>query len=117
MERLQEADAVIEGGGIHVLALAGAVQEFEEQGFKPWADVAGVGAGSILAAYLATGHDAEQAAALLTKTPWERFLDCGRGGRMLGGYWNFLRRGALARGEALTAWFDEAVLGATFGDR
>jgi NTE family protein len=95
VEGRQEADAVIEGGGIHVLALAGAMQEFEERGFKPWRDVAGVGAGSILAAYLATGHDAKEAVALLTKTPWERFLDWGRGGR-IGGYWNFLRRGALA---------------------
>ena len=109
------ADAVIEGGGVHVLALAGAMREFESRGIgRPWVSVGGVGAGSIIASYLTTGHDANDVVSMLATVPWKRFLDYGPGGKVLGGYWNFVRRGAVARGQSLHAWFHGALNGATF---
>jgi NTE family protein len=108
------ADAVIEGGGVHVLALAGAMREFEARGIGPWVSVGGVGAGSIIASYLTTGHDANDVVGMLAKVPWKQFLDYGPGGKVLGGYRTFVRRGAVARGQALHTWFNRELEHKTF---
>ena len=113
---IEEADAVIEGGGIHVLALAGAIEEFGEHGVTKWVEVAGVGAGSIIASLLACGHDPRDVVELVRSTKWAGFVDCGRGGATLGGYWNFLRRGGVAHGRYLRDWMGHLLNMHVFGD-
>ncbi len=52
------ADAVFEGGGIKGIGLVGALKTFEENGYH-WKNICGTSAGSIVAALLAVGYDAE----------------------------------------------------------
>ena len=71
MEWIEEADGVFRGGGVKGLGLAGALLGFAEHPEKPvkkWVNVAGASAGAIIACYLAVGHDADDIAALMTKT-------------------------------------------------
>ncbi len=111
---LDEADAVFQGGGVKGLALAGALLGFAERGYRRWVNVAGTGAGAVLASYLACGHDVYEAEQLLRSAPNSRFEDFGPGGRFLGGTWNLLRRRGFARGEYLRRWLDEQLDGRTF---
>lgn len=97
-----QADAVFDGGGVKAIAIAGALLEFAERGFRKWVDVAGIGFGGVVAAYLACGHDARDVHALLRRTPFARFLDRGRLGR------------GLARGEYFREWMNMELGGATF---
>ena len=111
---VNEADGVFQGGGVKGIALVGALLGFAERGYDRWVDVAGSSAGSIVAAYLACGHDAYETEQLLRSAPYSRFEDFGPGGRVLGGGWNLLRRRGLARGEYLRRWLDEQLGGRTF---
>jgi len=56
---VRKADAVFEGGGVKGIALVGALQAFEEDGFR-WQNVAGTSAGGIVAALLAVGYSAAE---------------------------------------------------------
>ena len=51
-----KADAVFEGGGVKGIALVGALQVMEENGYT-WEKVAGTSAGSIVAALLSAGYN------------------------------------------------------------
>ena len=53
----QKADAVFEGGGVKGIGLVGALQAFEEHGFR-WQNLAGTSAGAITAALVAVGYKA-----------------------------------------------------------
>lgn len=53
------ADLVIEGGGVKVIGLAGALEVAEKKGFT-WKRVAGTSAGSIVATLLAAGYEAKE---------------------------------------------------------
>ena len=55
----QKADAVFEGGGVKGIALVGALQAFEEEGFQ-WHNLAGTSAGAITAALVAVGYSASE---------------------------------------------------------
>jgi NTE family protein len=109
-----EADGVFQGGGVKGLALAGALLGFGERGYARWINVGGVGAGALVAAYLACDHDAYEAEQLLRSAPYGRFEDFGPGGPLVGGAWNLLRRRGLARGAYLRAWIDEQLAGRMF---
>ncbi len=116
---LLEADGVFEGGGIKGLAIAGALLEFAENeslAVERWVNVAGTSAGAVIAAYLAAGHPAHELAALLDRTPFDKFQDWGPGGKVLGGGLNLIRRRGLARGEVFRKWFDSELDGMTFGE-
>ncbi|WP_047151473.1 patatin-like phospholipase family protein [Aneurinibacillus tyrosinisolvens] len=52
-------DAVFEGGGVKGIGFVGAIQAFEQQGFR-WNRVAGTSAGAIIAGLLAAGFTAEE---------------------------------------------------------
>jgi len=112
--RSHEADGVFQGGGVKGIALVGALLGFLERGYRTWVNVAGASAGAIIAAYLACGHDAQDAEDLLRRAPYPQFADYGRGGKVLGGAVNLLRRRALARGEYFRDWLDEQLGGKTF---
>lgn len=118
-----EADGVFQGGGVKGLALAGALEAFAEGNparpgkyFDKWVQLAGTSAGAIVAAYLATGHDAAQTAALIKETNFAQFEDFGPGGRFVGGATNLVRFHGLARGRVFRDWFDKQVAGQTFSD-
>jgi NTE family protein len=112
----RSADGVFEGGGVKGLALVGGLLEFADHGYADWVNVAGTSAGAIVAAYLATGHDAEQAKALLEATDFAGFEDFGRGGVLIGGIVDLLAHHGLAHGQVLHDWFNRAVDGKTFAD-
>ena len=113
---MSEADGVFQGGGVKGIALVGALIEFGERGWTEWINVAGTSAGSIIAAYLACGHDADDLEKLLRETPYPEFEDFGAGGKVLGGTLNLVRHHGLAHGEYFHRWFYEQTEGKTFGD-
>src|SRR4051812_3531791 len=92
-----EAGGVFQGGGGKGLALVGALLEFGDAGAHPddyidsWVNLAGTSAGAIIAAYLATGHDAAQTRDLVQAAPYADFQDWGRGGEVFGGGVNLMR--------------------------
>ena len=110
------ADGVFEGGGVKGLALVGGLLEFADHGYTDWVNVAGTSAGAIVASYLATGHSAEQAKALLEATDFATFEDFGRGGLLVGGIVDLLAHHGLAHGQVFHEWFNRAVGGQTFAD-
>jgi len=115
---IDEADGVFRGGGVKGLGLAGALLGFAAHPEKPvkrWVNVAGASAGAIIACYLAAGHDAEDIAALMTRTRFDEFQDFPPpGGQVVGGGWNLMRRHGMARGEAFRRWFSNELNGQTF---
>ena len=118
------ADGVFEGGGVKGLAFAGALAAAaDETGVRSWVNVAGTSAGSIVAALLVAGYDAEGLREVLEHTKYRRFADYGFGGRLIGGLRNALRSRGIARGEYFREWLGkclaESELGspdATFAD-
>lgn len=112
----KSADGVFEGGGVKGLALVGGLLEFADHGYTDWVKVAGTSAGAIVAAYLATGHTAEQAEALLEQTDFATFEDFGPGGLLIGGIVDLVAHHGLARGAVFHDWFNRAVGGQTFAD-
>lgn len=117
MEWIDEADGVFRGGGVKGLGLAGALLGFAEHPEKPvkrWVNVAGASAGAIIACYLAAGHDAEDIAALMTRTHFGDFQDFPPPGKVIGGGFNLLRRHGLAHGEAFRRWFSNELEQKTF---
>ena len=118
------ADGVFEGGGVKGLAFAGALAAAAEGvGVRGWVNVAGTSAGSIVAALLVAGFDAQGLRGILEHTDYRKFADCGFGGRWIGGLRNALRSRGIARGEYFRVWLGERLqeskLGkadATFGD-
>ena len=117
MEWIEEADGVFRSGGVKGLGLAGALLGFAEHPEKPvkkWVNVAGASAGAIIACYLAAGHDADDIAALMTKTNFGRFQDFPWPGEIVGGGLNLLREHGLARGDAFREWFSEQLAAKTF---
>lgn len=114
---IPEADGVFRGGGVKGLGLAGALLGFAEHPEKPitkWVNVAGASAGAIIACYLAAGHDAQDIAALMTRTKFGDFQDFPWPGKFLGGGRNLVRRHGLAPGEAFRRWFSKELEGKTF---
>jgi NTE family protein len=115
-----EADGVFQGGGVKGLAIAGALLEFadnEAVAVERWVNVAGTSAGAIIAAYLAAGHSAKDLAALVERSPFEKFQDWGPPGtRVAGGALNLFRRHGLAKGKYFRDWFDKELGGMTFAD-
>ena len=117
MDWIDEADGVFRGGGVKGLGLAGALLGFAEHPEKPvrrWVNVAGASAGAIIACYLAAGHDADDIAALMTRTKFGDFQDFPWPGKYVGGGVNLLRKHGLARGEAFRQWFSKELEGKTF---
>ena len=104
------ADGVFEGGGVKGLAFAGAIAAAaDETGVRSWVNVAGTSAGSIVAALLVAGFDAQGLRSVLEHTEYRRFADYGFGGRWIGGLRNALRSRGIARGEYFREWLGERL--------
>lgn len=116
MASTEQADGVFQGGGVKGIALVGALIGFAERGWTDWVNVAGTSAGSIIASFLACGHDAEDLEKLLRETPYPKFEDFGSGGEVIGGVLNLVRNHGLAHGEYFHRWFLEQTDEKTFGD-
>ncbi|MBS4209625.1 patatin-like phospholipase family protein [Bacillus sp. FJAT-50079] len=69
-----DIDAVFSGGGVRGFALVGAIEVLEEKGFV-FKDVAGTSAGSIVAAFLASGYHSEEIKAMLNTLGVKAFMD------------------------------------------
>lgn len=69
-----EIDGVFSGGGIKGLALIGAYEEVEAQGFT-FKRVAGTSAGSIIAGLIASGYTSEEMKGVLAHIPYDTLLD------------------------------------------
>jgi NTE family protein len=68
-----KVNAVFEGGGVKAIGLVGAVQVAEQRGFT-FHQVAGTSSGSIVAAFLAAGYNADEMKQLILQTPFTSFL-------------------------------------------
>lgn len=66
-------NAVFEGGGVKGISLAGAVRAAERHGVT-FHRVAGTSSGSIVAALLATGYNAEEMKRIIETTPFRSFM-------------------------------------------
>jgi len=67
-------NAVFEGGGVKGISLAGAVRAAERHGVA-FHRVAGTSSGSIVAALLATGYNAEEMKHIIETTPFRSFME------------------------------------------
>lgn len=75
MQTRHKADAVFEGGGVKGIALVGALQAFEEEGFQ-WQNVAGASAGAITAALVAAGYTAAELKKVMDdRVDFSKFMD------------------------------------------
>jgi NTE family protein len=70
---IKHCDLVIEGGGVKGIALAGAVCELWNGGYRP-ENVAGTSAGAIIAALLSAGYTADEIRDELNKIDYRKFL-------------------------------------------
>ncbi len=67
-------NAVFEGGGIRAIGIIGAINCFEDSGFK-WGRLAGTSSGAIMAALLASGFTGKEINKLLINTNFLKFMD------------------------------------------
>jgi NTE family protein len=117
-----EADVVLDGGGVRCIAFAGALEAAERAGINRWVHVAGSSAGALPAALLAAGyHPHEISEALLTPSGEKLFT--WRAGGLPGRVTRLWRNDGLVATKYLRIWleqrFAQSPLGKpnpTFGD-
>jgi NTE family protein len=82
------ADGVFEGGGVKGIAFVGALQAFEEAGYR-WQNVAGTSAGAVASALIAGGYTAAEMREIMeTRVEFRRMMDAGTLGSVpLVGQW------------------------------
>lgn len=98
-----KADAVFEGGGAKGVAYAGALETFEQAGYK-WQNIAGASAGAITAALLAVGYPAKEIRMILEeRVDYQRFKDAKGIGKIpfVGPYLNILVKKGMYKGDYL----------------
>ena len=97
----KSADAVFEGGGAKGVAYAGALEVFEQAGYR-WQNLAGASAGAITAALLAVGYPAGEIRHILEeRIDYQRFRDTNGIGKVpyVGPYLNLLIRKGMYKGD------------------
>src|SRR5690606_19100627 len=110
----------LQGGGVKVIGLVGALTVAEERGYQ-WVNVAGTSAGAMVAALLAAGYRARELAQMLEELDYNRFRDPGPLGRipLAGPFLALLLTKGMYRGDFLEEWVRERLRArgvATFGD-
>ncbi|EFM11189.1 Patatin [Paenibacillus curdlanolyticus YK9] len=106
-----KADAVFEGGGVRGIALAGAIQVFEDAGYT-WERVAGTSAGAIIAALLASGFTAAELKSIIESLQYRELLGRGVLNRipLFGGGLSLLFKLGLYSNEKLEQWMSGLLL-------
>jgi NTE family protein len=92
---------VFEGGGVKGIAFVGALQAFEEAGYR-WQNIAGTSAGAVASALTAAGYTAAELREIMeTRVEFRRMMDAGTLGRVpLAGQWlNLLVHEGFYRGD------------------
>ncbi|XID94131.1 patatin-like phospholipase family protein [Paenibacillaceae bacterium WGS1546] len=112
--------AVFEGGGVKGISLVGAVKAAEHYGIR-FERVAGTSSGSLVAALLAAGYNADEMKRELERTPLRSVLKRSRlfDVKLVGPALRLLWKKGLYSGDALEAWVDRLLRAkgiATFGD-
>ncbi|MFP3919962.1 patatin-like phospholipase family protein [Lysinibacillus telephonicus] len=99
-------DGVFSGGGIKGFAYVGALQVFEEKGYR-FKRVAGTSAGAILACFIAAGHSAKEIEDILDELDLKSLLDPPNLARTLPflKWVNLYFRLGLYKGKVLEKWF------------
>ncbi len=95
------ADGVFEGGGVKGIAFVGALQAFEEAGFR-WQNVAGTSAGAVASALVAAGYTASEMREIMeTRVEFRRMMDAGALGSVpfVGQWLNLLVHEGFYRGD------------------
>jgi NTE family protein len=95
------ADGVFEGGGVKGIAFVGALQAFEEAGYR-WQNVAGTSAGAVASAMVAAGYTAAELREIMeTRVEFRRMMDGGTLGKvpLLGSWLNLLIHEGFYRGD------------------
>lgn len=93
-------DAVLEGGGVKIGGLVGALAGIESRGMEP-SHMAGTSAGAIVASLRMAGWLPEDLRILLLRTNFEDFLD---GGSRMGTVYNLMTKKAIYKGDAFYQW-------------
>lgn len=114
------ADAVLSGGGIKVIGLAGAIAAAEEFGYR-WESVGGTSGGAIIAALIAAGYTGRDLGRILQEFDFNILADRYTLSRLplLGAMMTLLWRHGLCRGHALEQWLTKMLAARgvrTFGD-
>ena len=71
-ETENQADLVLEGGGVKGIGLAGAYAALEHAGYVP-RNVAGTSAGAIAAALITAGYSADEISAIIIELDFRQF--------------------------------------------
>jgi NTE family protein len=101
-----EADLVLDGGGLRCIAFAGALEAANEAGITRWGQIAGSSGGALVAALLAAGYPPSHISEVLLRTDHCKLFPWRAGGllaRIAAGWSN---RG-LIRSAHLREWLEE----------
>ena len=99
-------DAVFEGGGAKIPALAGAYEAVVERGFEP-SHMAGTSAGAIVSAAIAAGYRPDEIKKLLLDTDFTTFLD---GGKLtITKLWNLALNNGIYKGDTFYKFMQEVL--------
>lgn len=105
------ADAVIEGGGVKGIGLVGAIYEAERRGYQ-WNRLAGTSAGSIIAALLAAGYNAEELKKEVLELNYTKFVEK-KGAQkipLMGNLINLMRYYGVYDGDYIETWVRQKLL-------
>lgn len=101
------ADAVFEGGGVKGIGLVGAIKAFEDDGYE-WKNIAGTSAGSIIAALLAVGCNAEEIKTAMLQLDYKKITDKNPFSiPLLSNIFNLLFKKGIFKGDYLENWIDK----------
>ena len=104
------ADAVLSGGGVRVIALIGALEVAEERGYR-WVNLGGTSGGAIVAALRAAGYTPAEMRRLMETTDFARFRDRDALDRvpLAGSLLSLLLENGLYEGQALEDWLADLL--------
>lgn len=108
-----EADAVLEGGGVKGVGLAGALAVAEDKDYI-WKNVAGTSAGAIAAAAIAVGYNAKEIKKFMDELDYNKFKDQGLFGdrRFIGTAekaFNLIFKKGIYKGDWFENWMRERL--------
>ncbi|WP_400163923.1 patatin-like phospholipase family protein [Brevibacillus sp. TJ4] len=115
-----KADAVFEGGGVKGIALVGALQVMEENGYT-WEKLAGTSAGSIVAALVSAGYNSYELKEILEELDYLYLLQNKGIGRLpyIGPVFELFFHDGLYRADRIELFIDDLLKKkrvSTFGD-